>query len=306
MSAKSDWPKKALQCLKTSSRVDLEGEHIDDLSRLGSLNLMRQLNLSYVQISTLSGLKPQPNLETFIADGSQIANFMNFSSITNIRRLSLINTPVSRDPHFLLSALIACPNLTSVNGKMIPSSVRQRAQNYPEVGRLLINAGWMAEAQIPTDDEFTSLCDKYQVDFGHSENNQNEEEEDDVDHFEEILASFYQKHDKLVLFMKRRCGFLPQEEEEEEEEEEEDFRNELEISSNGSETKLNDFDLDDDQQPPLVERLAEVLRENGIEFDQNDIHSSILNVVQELCNETEQQKISSIMEESDSKSEGQT
>ena len=201
MSAKSDWPRKALQCLKSSSRVDLEGEHIDDLGRLGTLNLMRTLNLSYVQISSISGLKPQPNLETFIADGSQLSSFLNFSAISNIRRLSLINTPVSRDPHFLLTALIACPNLTSINGKMVPQSVRQRAANYPEVGKLLVNAGWMAEPQIPSDDEITTLCDKYQVDFGHSENNQVEEEEDDVDHFEDILMSFYQKHEKLVRHM---------------------------------------------------------------------------------------------------------
>ena len=66
---------------------------------------------------------------------------------------------------------------------------------------------------------------------------------------------------------------------------------------------MNDFNIEEGEQPPLVERLAEVLKENGIEFDASDLHSSILTAVQELCNETEQKKMSTILNESDSISE---
>jgi hypothetical protein len=70
MRLKTSWTKKAFQSLKTSGRVDLEGEHIDDLGRPGQPKIMRTLNLSYCQIRSISGLKPLPHLDTFIADGS--------------------------------------------------------------------------------------------------------------------------------------------------------------------------------------------------------------------------------------------
>jgi Leucine-rich repeat (LRR) protein len=93
--------------------VDLEGEPIDDLGRLGQPTMLRTLNLSSCQLASISGLKFLPQLETFIADGSQILTFTNFAAIENVRRLSLRNTPLARVPRFNLSAVVVCPRVTS-------------------------------------------------------------------------------------------------------------------------------------------------------------------------------------------------
>ena len=307
MSVKKEWPAKALQCLKTSSCVNLEGEHIDDLSRLGQPKMMRQLNLSYVQIPSIEGLKPLPNLETFIADGSQISSLANFSAISGIRKLSLRQTPVSRDPQFALSVLLVCPSLTSLNGRQISETTRTRAERYPDTGRRLVDNGWMAEWPAPDDDKFAELCVEYGVQEVDEEPAAGEEEEEngEVDRFEEVVAAYHRQHVLLVRRMKRRLNLLDDDEEEEEEidEEEEEEEEASEADSNATDTKLEDFHYveaeEDDLEPTLVQKLVEILKENHVEIDENDQYNSVLEAIEALCEAKDEQKRTELEQQSD-------
>lgn len=306
MSVKKEWPAKALQCLKTSSCVNLEGEHIDDLSRLGQPRMMRQLNLSYVQLPSIEGLKPLPNLETFIADGSQISSLANFSAISGIRKLSLRQTPVSRDPQFALSVLLVCPALTSLNGRQISEIARTRAERYPDIGRRLVDNGWMAEWPAPDDDKFAELC----VEFGVQEVDavepgaDEEEDGEEVDRFEEVVAAYHRQHRLLVRRTKKRLELLDDEEEEEEDViEEEEEEEEASEQSNATDTKLEDFHYveaeEDDLEPTLVQKLVEILKENNVEIDENDQYNSVLEAIEALCEAKDEQKRTELEQQSD-------
>jgi hypothetical protein len=291
----SNWPQKAIQCLKYSSRVDLEGEPIDDLGRLGQLKLMRQLNLSFVQLDSLAGLKPQPQLEAFTADDSQISSFINFIAIENVRKLSLRKTPVSSNPQFLLSAAIICPNLANLNGRQVSQTIQQRAQSCPRLGRLLVNAGWFAVFPYPSDYQLSQLAATYRVSSESEVAEPPEEEEEvgdtDIDRFEDVLTGFFERHQRLVRTVKRRLGF-PVEKSFDYEREEEVLPQPIsESSSSKSETSLDEAERVQ-QLPVLVSRLAGVLKDHAVELDDNNLCESVLDAVDRLCAENNERRLS--------------
>jgi hypothetical protein len=240
---------------------------------------MRQLVLSYVQISSIERLKPQPQLETFTADSSQISTFKNFMSIGSVRKLSLRNTPVSREPSFALSALIICPNLVTLNGQVVSSLVKRRAANYPSLGRVLVNAGWLAQFPYPSEDRLYELAAKFGV--ASATTSVREEEEDDIDHdfdrFDEVLGNLWRRHDRLVGRALRRCGFPTSEVSEEEEkggrEEEDD-----DTTGRGSGS-----DALADSGQDLLRRIAGILKDHDLPVDEADLSESVLDAVDKLC-----------------------
>jgi Leucine-rich repeat (LRR) protein len=282
MPVKANWVKKALQCLATSSRVDLQGETIDDLSPLGQPPLMRTLDVSCVQLSSLANLKPNPQLEVFIADDSQIATFTNFISIENVRKLSLMRTPVSREPNFILSAILVCPFLTTLNGKQIPVTIRQRAANYPPAGRALVDAGWFAVFPYPTEKRIASLCGQYRVDPPTSDvtvPDQAPASPKAPDKFEDVLATLWQTHATLVRRVRRVCrlgggtdsvtiG---------------DDQTEAQTQATSGTDSGASYEEPFLTEKPLLERLADILRENEIILDENDLYTSVLQTIDKLC-----------------------
>ncbi|KAH0791807.1 hypothetical protein GPJ56_004301 [Histomonas meleagridis] len=279
-----DWPQKALNCLKKSSKVELEGENIDNLGRLGQLKMMRSLNISYVQIQTLQGLKLQENLETLIADGSSIISFANFSSVPNLRCLSMLNTPVSKEPTFLLTALIICPKLTTVNGKIIPKSIINKSIKSPSAMRKLIDKGMMAEYPYPSSDDLQDLCSRYGIltDEQQSTISSQLNEEPSEDDFEDVLAELYRQQEQIVQNARMSIDNNSQLTESETEVESEHSEELLEIES----TDESDFGTEAvEEATPLVDRIADVLSANGFEIDQNDVYTSVLNTIKELVKE---------------------
>jgi hypothetical protein len=207
-----DWTKRVAASLKHSNKVDLEGALIDDLSRLGQPTTMRTLVLSYVQIASISGLKPLPHLDTFIADRSRISSFVNFVAIEGIRSLSLRDTPLSQVPQFTLSAAIVCPRLTSLNGKRISELIRRRANAYPTPGRKLVNLGWFAEFPYPSEDRLSEIA----AEFGSPKEGEAQapaedvkEEPEDPDKFEGVLAGLWRQHAEIVENARSRCNAQP-------------------------------------------------------------------------------------------------
>jgi hypothetical protein len=279
----STWSQKALQGLKHSTRVDLEGEHIDDLSRLGSPKLMRQLVLNYVQIPSIAGLKRQPQLETFIADSSQISSLTNFISIENVRKLSLRSTPVSRQPTVPLSVLLVCPNLVNLNGKLISSTLKQRAANYPPDGRKLVNAGWFAVFPYPSDAQLYQLSLQFGLASATTSVQEEEDQiDDEVDNFEENLSNLWKQHDRLIRTAKRQLGFEVPELSDEEivvVEEEEEVSDKPSSQSESSKGASED----------LLKRLAGVLKSHDVELDEAALSESVLDAVDKLCEDSVEQ-----------------
>jgi hypothetical protein len=273
MASRLDISRKVRQFLITSSHVDLEGEHIDDLSRIGRHPTMRSLCVSYCQLSSLSGLLPLPNLTTFIADNSQLSSFVNFLAIGNVRKLSLLRTPLLNSPTFTLSALLVCPRLLSLNGKQVPPLQRQRATQYPPLGRDLVNAGWFAEFPPPSSDRITELTVQYRVALPQAE----EEEEiapeiPDVDIFDDIMRGLWTKHEALVADALARCegGSAHAEEE-------------AAAPSESSGTTQPSYSEAEQGEQPLLTRLAGVLRDNGVDLDDSHLYASVVGAVDGLC-----------------------
>jgi hypothetical protein len=304
MPVKPSWPQRALRCLAASGRVDLEGEHIDDLSRLGRPKMMRQLNLSFCQITSIEGLKPLPRLEAFIADGSPISTLKNFSALSAIRLLSLRNTPVAADSRFLLSAAIICPRLASLNGRQVPSLVRQRAASYPDPGRRLVDAGWLATFPYPSEDELSDLCVQFNVPDPALEEAEETAPEaaaaGDVDRFEDMVDNIWQQHKRLICTIKARCG-LEVDDIVDEEPEEEDKTEEQDALSR-TET-LPDEDEPEEPPPTLLQRLADLLRRNNVELDDDDLYTSVIRVVDDLCTEASERKLSRLCDEAEEEEE---
>lgn len=164
------WKMRVNDCLKRSNKVNLSGENIDDLEKLGTLKLMVQLDLSYVRtIQSFEGLKPQPSLKALIADGSTIASLKNILAISKITTISLKSTPLSKStPSFNLvaSLLLVLPNLNIFNGKLISQNTREKVKSagypMPETEQL-INAGWIVEYPCPPKNEIIELLKYYGI-----------------------------------------------------------------------------------------------------------------------------------------------
>ncbi|OHS95035.1 hypothetical protein TRFO_10752 [Tritrichomonas foetus] len=212
------------------------------------------------------------------------------------------------------------PNITIVNGKLLPQNIKQQSLKYPFVAAKLINAGWLATSRIPTDEEFEALCNEYNISplnnyYTHEEEEEDSEiqiEEDDAERFEDILRGFYIEHDKIVSRARRYCGLEVPEEEEDTfdiEDTEEDFLEPISSSNTNSNPNLHDTSLNDQiciektqngevierfgdendstsdsyQQPNLVSRVAEILRRNGLKVDPGNEHEDVLKLLSELC-----------------------
>ena len=293
---------KARNCVKKNGKVNLAGENITSLKELGTLKLMNSLDLSYSTIYSIEGLKVQPNLKTFIADKSSLTSFKNFFSIGTVTKISLKETPISEMPTFLLNIAIVLPNVTIVNDKILPNSIRNKARKYPKEAAMLINAGWIATYPVPDDDEFTKLLVKYNINVRSEDFEQmmniEEEDIDEFDYFriinsvnederlDAMLNNFYAKHDKIVSKAKRYCGFEVAEGDDidEEEDTEEDVSEPTSSINSIKKVLNNELLMDDfDKETNLLARISEILKENGYEIDPDDEKNSILTLIEKMC-----------------------
>ena len=143
--------------LRRTGCADFSGQPFVNLREFGSSRIMRELNLSYVQIDSISGLQLQPNLRTFIANGSSILSLKNFGAMPNVESVSMKESPVAQDPNFVTALLIICPHVAVVNGKMVGGRIKHRASQYPSVAARLIDAGWMPEYPCPDEETLKQL-----------------------------------------------------------------------------------------------------------------------------------------------------
>lgn len=272
---------RALCEMRKTGRADLSRQPFVDLSELSSSRVMRELDLSHVQIESIAGLPFQPNLRTFIANGSSILSLRNFGAIPNVESVSLRDTPVSRDPNFVTALLIICPNIAIVNGRMVSSRIKERAARYPDVVVRLVDAGWMPTYPCPDDSELKEACEEFEVEWAYEEEEELVEDlSDHDDDFEESLNSFYAEQQKIVSAARRFCGL-------EVAEEEEDTGN----SPSSPSSHASESDPEEEPEPvvrhvdkqPLLSKIAKVLTDSGIEVKEEEMQSSVMKIIDTLC-----------------------
>lgn len=199
------------QGLSQSGKLDLGGQAICDLSFVGTRNSMKQLDISFTEVSTIEGLCYQPHIDSFIADNSELINFKNFRAIQNVSSISVKNTPVSQDANYKLSlAIVIGPSLRVIDGRCISKRIKNRAATYPPIASDLINCGWMAEYPCPDDNALEKIaqrlglierddeCDDMTSDF-----DQSSKTETDV---EDLINQFTTQHNQMVIDAKNEMN----------------------------------------------------------------------------------------------------
>ncbi|EAY11284.1 hypothetical protein TVAG_061880 [Trichomonas vaginalis G3] len=190
-----------------------------------SSNLIKTFNLSRTDFKSAENMPLLPNVTTFIADNTEIANFKNFLNMPSLTKISIKNTPVSKEKTLKLTLyLLFGEALSSVSGTLIPQSVIERAEQYPPFTRDLINAGWIATYPPPSDEEFEQICKDYNVEYKNEQNSdENNSENDEEEEFSDenycfLIQSLRDRQEKMLADAAEYFGV-----EEEEEENEEQF-----------------------------------------------------------------------------------
>ncbi|OHT16372.1 hypothetical protein TRFO_13215 [Tritrichomonas foetus] len=260
---------------------------------------MKTLDLSFSSITSLEGLAVQPKIENLILDGSMIGSFKNASSISNITKISLQNTPVSKIPNYKISLLLVCgKNLTIIDGRVIPNRIRQKAETYPPVAARLVDCGWIAEYPCPSEEDLKDLCISYGIKYDIRETRTINEiplfEEKDID---EVISKYSQRHQNMLKQAQEKLTNY------------EVFSNDVSISVTDSafaDERTELFGFADDQYHEsqceeesfldfdpnrLSYRVSEIIRRYGFDIEEGDPVSTIVSALSHIFEVAEGQDI---------------
>ena len=271
MSLEPLWVKKVHETLKHDFRVDLSGENIVNISLFPKTSTLKYLNLSYVQLQSLAGMKPQTSLQTFVAEGSALTSFAGFAAFSGISSCTLRNSVVEQNPNFALSLLTVCPRVTTLDGKLVKQSVVRQAEKLRELEYTveLVNRGWIAKYPI-NDEELEDLAKEYGI-IEEDNGSQNEENADFIkDDFDQQLRRIDEEHARIVEEAKRSCGFAVPDENEE-------------YSQDHEETSDDDYVSIEVPEYTLLDRIATILAYAGQKIDNKNLKESVLKVIENLC-----------------------
>ena len=262
------WIERRLHNIRTTGKFNISGEKDVDLNQLSNvkyikeMKLVKSLNLSRTSISSFEGCPKMPKVIDVIADGSQISSLKNIKAFTNLRKISLKNTPKLDQKNMKLSVVLAVPEITTVDGKLISEKIRQKAKEFPNFAGELVNNGWMAVYPVPSEDEFKEICKEYSVEFTQDEIfiksqsaddlAEEKEEEDDEFDFEAVINQLHEEHESMLTRSQALFGIVTDEE-------------------------------------AFGTKLSEVLAQHGMQVDPNDI-DGLVGAVEELCKDQEDKK----------------
>lgn len=315
------WKMRINDCLRRSNKVNLSGEDIEGLDKIGTIKLMVQLDLSYVRtIHSFEGFKHQPALKTFIADGSAISSLKNVSSLSDITAISLKSTPLmkSNQTFNVVASLILCiPNLRIFNGKVISQKTRAKVESagypMPQTARL-IDAGWIVEYPCPSKQDIIEHLKSFEIfkesdleEIGtdieeeeeeiNQEKNENDQNEKDENHEEEEEKNPENKNQEI-----NEEQIENSHEYYEYETTDEVDKNEYEYDKENNENnKSPEYDNPFNKpisEMSLLEKVVMVLRNYGYEIDTNNMQQSVLSTIDSLCSEVEQINSSNPSEQS--------
>ena len=189
------WKKLAISQSAKVGDVDISSCYIENIKQFPTLKTMRSLTMNYCTITSLKGIKKQPNLRYFTANDSLIQNFGGFLSFPNLITISIINTPLSEDPNSIISVLCVCPKIVKFNNRLIPNKYREIAANLPDGIEELINSGWNLHLPI-TQNEVDALLNVNER-FGISKSTHLTSDNDE-DRFYRMIDDIQKRHDEMI------------------------------------------------------------------------------------------------------------
>ncbi|OHT16460.1 hypothetical protein TRFO_02731 [Tritrichomonas foetus] len=230
---KLKWLTRRISTLKRTGQLILANEKLLDINSfsqsqelLSNINLLKVLDIRGTNVSTLEGLPYIPNLNTFLADSTQISTFINFKSIRNASKVSFKKTPLTQYPKYKLALLVLCGNkLTTIDNAIIPKTLRSKSEKYPPIAIELIDRGWIIESPCPDEDRFNELAIDYELVSKEKEednklkNNQqtdytvgNEDivMEDEEENFDQIIQSYHQLQDAMFIAAEALFDIVPE------------------------------------------------------------------------------------------------
>ncbi|OHT11960.1 hypothetical protein TRFO_18332 [Tritrichomonas foetus] len=290
------WLNSRIFFLKSQGRLNLSGEKRTDLSALSHpeieklLFLMKILDVSKTDITSLDGLSFYKGLAHFYGDYSQISTLRNFRNLRSVTSISLIGTPVSEHPNYKLSLLLVVgQSLKLIDGKLIPKNIRKNAKHYSPIAIDLINAGWMAEWPCPPIDELIELSEKFNIVSSPVMIKPIDIEIFDEDRkknlytgeFESTLRKLKKRHEETLKRGQALFGILEDSSSEEEMEEEND-----EVCDEVSGEVCDEEIAGGNNEAVFNNEIADVLHRKGVELenDQNGSNDDVIvDAVKSLC-----------------------
>lgn len=263
--ASPDWLKKRELSYRRTGKLNLAGITIKDFSAIKSRKSLRELNITRCKVTSLQGLHVQPNIETFIAEGSGLNSFNNFLSIANASVYNLINTPLSKKPNYILALTILSPDIRIVDGKLVSETIKRKARAYPSCARDLLSAGWELIYPCPDDEHMAELCDHYQI-------NNNDDFEREIDEIHTHIDAAANLEDENEEYPQQPVDYL---------ELIEQFMDQHDEIINEA---AKSFYLVDDKNEAFATKLRDLLETRNFEFqEEQDIEQQIVDAIRLIC-----------------------
>lgn len=246
--------------LTNESSIDFEVLGRPGFLRHYSENV-KHLQISGTPVTSLEGLPPLNNLQSFVADRTLIDSFTNLSAISHATKISLKGTPLSRRSNYKLSLLLVFgPNLSSIDGAVISAAVRERAATYPSYAGTFVCKGWRVEVPCPDDSTWESLSRQWNIPLPSEPVDEDVEpsgmEDAEIEDFDAIVQEIRKQQEEMFARAE----------------------DQLEIPKT---------QIDDEVQ--LAEGIGAMLRAIGIPVDQNN-DDDLVDEVRKLCRKAKQRQ----------------
>jgi hypothetical protein len=179
--------------------------------------MIKYLDIRATLVQSLEGMPRLHNIQAFIADNSQISTLKNFRSIETASKISLVNTPVSREPTYRLSAVILLGHsIRALDDFVVSNALKRKALSYPSYASSLIDQGWLAEFPLPDAARWTELCSEYGVEMaaddisnsGESSFEEPELIEDEEDDFELLIYKLRSRQEAMFAEAAKEFGIV--------------------------------------------------------------------------------------------------
>jgi hypothetical protein len=165
------------------------------------LRLIKHLSIAGAQVASLDGLPFLSNLQSFVADHSCLVTLRNFRAVSNVTKISLKGTPISKQRNYKLSLLLICgPQLKTMDDQIVPRPLRDRSQEFPNFAADFVNKGWLAETPAPDPGRWDELSERYSLAIDHTdeeEEPQGPEPDGELGDFEAIVTRFKWRQQQL-------------------------------------------------------------------------------------------------------------
>ena len=133
------WLEKQIPFLKAQGRLNFSGEKNLDLTIFQDpdiekqLNMLKILDISNTNVSSLDGFPCFRHIKHFNAENTQISDLKNFRSLRSLTSISMKNTPISKAKNYKLSLYIVIRNLKQIDGQIIPEAINLKPSNIHQL-----------------------------------------------------------------------------------------------------------------------------------------------------------------------------